>query len=145
GRDLWLSPMLAVVLVAQAAAAGAAALAIVAVARDADDGLQRFLALSLLAAIAVIAASTAMEYSHATHGTRQARAAIRNLLRGPFATMFWWGAVVAGMIAPAALLAVSLATDGPAALLVAAAVLSLGGLFAAEHTFVKAGQSVPLS
>ncbi|MEX2556979.1 MAG: 4Fe-4S dicluster domain-containing protein, partial [Actinomycetota bacterium] len=43
GRDLWLSPMLAVVLVAQAAAAGAAALGIVAVARDADDGLQRFL------------------------------------------------------------------------------------------------------
>jgi hypothetical protein len=59
--------------------------------------------------------------------------------------MFWWGGVVAGMVAPAALLAAYLAADGGPVLLVGASVLALAGLLAAEHSFVKAGQSVPLS
>lgn len=142
GRDLWQSPLLAWILLAQATLAGAASLIIAGVFADAD-ATRPFAARVVLGAAIAWALMTIVELSGSTHATEQARKAAHNMTSGPYAAQFWTG-VALGMIVPGALAAVYLASGG-AALLVVAAVSAHAGLISAEHAFVRAGQSVPLS
>ena len=68
------------------------------------------------------------------------------MTRGAYAGQFWFGGVLIGLVVPAVLLTICLASDSrspwPAAF---AGVAALFGMLAYEDAFVRAGQSVPLS
>jgi Ni/Fe-hydrogenase subunit HybB-like protein len=129
-RDLWQSPLLPPHLLVQAVLAGAAALLPVAAA--VQPGAVRPLSLVLAAASAVHLLMVAGELS-LTHGTAHARAATHELVDGRFRMWFRGGMAltIVGALAP---------WTGPWTGLVA-----LVGLFAFEHAYVQAGQSVPLA
>jgi Fe-S-cluster-containing dehydrogenase component/formate-dependent nitrite reductase membrane component NrfD len=141
GRDLWQTPLLLPVLLAQAVTAGAAALTLGAGAFDVADDLRDLVLWCLFGGALGQLALVAVEVT--SHGTVHVEMATRAMTHGPYRTRFWSG-VAGGMVAPAVLAAASIAADGlvPAAL---GAVLALGGLYATEDAFVRAGQSVPLS
>lgn len=142
GRDLWQTPLLLPVLLAQAVTAGGAAYAII----DLFMGIPEVAAIRwvLLAGVAATAALIAIELS--AHGSRHVELAIETMTKGRYANQFWWGGIVLGLIVPAVLVICSLAFDIDNPILVAvAAVSALVGMFAYEDSFVRAGQSVPLS
>jgi len=148
GRDLWQSPLLAWILVVQAVVAGAAVLSI-GVAFFDPTVLRLLLAKVLLIGCGVWAASTIVEFSTSSHATQQARRAAHNLIKGPYAGLFWSG-VIFGMIIPAALAGtyvwlIEAQISENIELLLVASVSALVGLASYEHGFVRAGQSVPLS
>jgi Fe-S-cluster-containing dehydrogenase component/formate-dependent nitrite reductase membrane component NrfD len=142
GRDLWQTPLLLPVLLAQAVTAGGAVYAILDVFMDVPEPTA--IRWVLLGGLAATAAFIAIELT--AHGTRQVELATAAMTRGRYASQFWWGGVGLGLVVPAALVIVALAADVsspvPAAL---AGVAALIGLFAYEDSFVRAGQSVPLS
>jgi hypothetical protein len=79
-------------------------------------------------------------------GSRHVELAIHEMTHGSYRQQFWWGGIVLGLGVPAALVVIALAGDvsGPA-LPALAGVAALVGMFAYEDSFVRAGQSVPLS
>ena len=134
GRDLWQSPLLPVHLVVQALLSGGAVLAFLPAARSvAVAGIAVFLALHLL----IVLGEFTMP-----HTTANARYAARLITHGPYRRLFWWGAIGAGGLVPALLLAIG-STSAIAVGL--ASVLALAGLLAYEWCFVMAGQAVPNS
>ena len=133
-RDLWQSPLLPPLLLVQALLAGSAALVLVATRLDPEH----------VPALAWIA--TGATFVHlllvagevtVTHATAHARLAAWEMTRGRYAAFFRGGfalqalGVFLGLFAPGAS--------------VPAAVLVLAGLLAYEHSFVQAGQAVPLA
>lgn len=142
-RDLWQGPMATVDLVAQAGAAGAGILLIAGVPFGLLDPfalrvLSLTLGISLMAHVLLIV----LEHVLAPSPTRHHELAVRTIVRGPFAQLFWGGAIVAGGLLPAI---VSLTTPTTATPIVAAAFLALAGSLAWEYIWVEAGQSVPNS
>ena len=98
----------------------------------------------LLGGVAATALFVAIELS--SHGSRHVELAVDAMTRAPTPRQFWWGGVVLGLVVPAALVIVALAADVDGAALPAlAGVAALVGMFAYEDSFVRAGQSVPLS
>ena len=69
-----------------------------------------------------------------THATAHAALATREMTRGRFAGFFWAGVVLAAGAVAAPWLGGWVAAP-----------LALVGLFAFEHAYVQAGQSVPLA
>ena len=142
GRDLWQTPLLLPVLLAQAVTAGGAVYAI----------LDLFMTIPevdavrwvLLAGVGATAALIAIELS--AHGSRHVELAVEAMTKGKYSDQFWWGGVVLGLVVPALLVIAALAFDIDNPILVAMAGLSaLVGMFAYEDAFIRAGQSVPLS
>jgi hypothetical protein len=88
-----------------------------------------FFGLSVVLHLGLVAGEVTM-----AHPTAHATLAARNMVWGPYAHWFW-----AGVLLPAASLA------AVASFPVVAALLALTGLFAYEHAYVQAGQSVPLA
>jgi hypothetical protein len=76
-----------------------------------------------------------------TSPTRHHALASEAIRRGPYARLFWIGAIAA---AAAAIGAAALSTHLPTAL-AASAALALTSSFAWEYVWVEAGQCVPLS
>ena len=144
-RDLWQGPSAAIDLVAQSFAAGAASLLLAAVgsggrAGDAIPTLGFVLATALVAHLAILA----FEHLLAPSPTRHHELAVQTIRRGPYAALFWWGAIVGGGLVPLALLlAAGPATSG--LLTAAASLLALAGGAAWEYIWVEAGQAVPIS
>lgn len=142
GRDLWQTPLLLPVLLAQAVTAGASALGIADLVVDVPG--PRAVIWSLLGGVLATAALVAMELTAA--GSRHVELAIHELSRGGRARRFWGGGVGVGLVVPAgmtvALLAAGSTNPVPLALAGAAA---LAGLYAYERAFLAAGQAVPLS
>lgn len=142
GRDLWQTPLLLPVLLSQAVTAGGAAYQVIDVFMDVPevDALRWV----LLAGIGATAAFVAMELT--SSGSRHVELAVHAMTRGTYARQFWVGGIVVGLAIPAVLMVVALAADldGPVAGAVAG-VCALIGMFAYEDSFVRAGQSVPLS
>lgn len=146
GRELWSTPLAAPHLIVQAVLAGSAALAMVVAAFDGSgsgvasagdiDWLGNTFFLSLLVHAVFIAAELFMPH-RSSHVAR----ATQTVLRGKYASEFWVGVVVAGVIVPLALLLVG--SSGIAWALAAA--IALVGLYVWEYLWVFAGQSVPLS
>jgi Fe-S-cluster-containing dehydrogenase component/formate-dependent nitrite reductase membrane component NrfD len=144
GRDLWQGPSAAIDLVAQSAAAGSASLLLVAMVfgrREADTVpfLVAMLAWSLVAHLVILA----FEHLLAPSPTRHHELAVETIRRGPFARLFWGGAVVAGGLLPLILLASIGASS--TAIVCGVALLALAGGAAWEYIWIEAGQSVPLS
>ena len=142
GRDLWQTPLLLPVLLAQAVVAGGASFAILDVFMTIPEA--RTISIVFLAALGALALLVATELW--SKGSRHVELATLEMTRGAYAGQFWFGGVLNGIVVPAVLLAFGLAIDTtspwPAAFAAAAA---LFGMFAYEDSFVRAGQSVPLS
>ena len=142
GRDLWQTPLLLPILLAQAVVAGAASFALLDLVMDVPEA--RTIQIVFVAALGALALLILTELW--SKGSRHVELATLEMTRGKYAGQFWFGGVLNGIIVPAALLVFALASDTtspwPAACAAAAA---LFGLFAYEDAYVRAGQSVPLS
>lgn len=141
GRDLWQSPLVLPMLLAQAATTGGAVYALLDLVADVPDATAVWWV--LLGGTVVSLAIVVLEIT--SRGSRNVEIAVRALTRGRYRNRFRFGVVV-GMILPAVLVVVALTVDaGGATLAAIAAVGVLVGTFAYEDAFVRAGQSVPLS
>ncbi len=142
GRDLWQTPLLLPVLLAQAVTAGGAVFAIMDLFMDVPAPTA--VRWCLLGGVLAVAGLVATELT--ASGTRHVEMAVRSMTHGAYATRFWWGGVLLGMVVPAALVTITLVggIDSPA-LPALAGLSALVGLLAYEDAFVRAGQSVPLS
>ncbi len=131
-RDLWQSPLLPPHLMVQASLAGPASLLPFAASglapRGSMLGLEVALALAAGAHLLLVAGELSL-----THPTAHAHLAVSEMTRGRYSLYFWAGAV---------LTAASLAAPWMG---VVASPLALAGLLAYEHSYVQAGQSVPLA
>jgi Fe-S-cluster-containing dehydrogenase component/formate-dependent nitrite reductase membrane component NrfD len=142
GRDLWQTPLLLPILLAQAVVAGGAAYSILDLFIDvpAADAVR----IGFLAGLGGLVLLIATELW--SSGSRHVELATLEMTRGAYANQFWLGGLLLGIAVPAVLLVMSLAVDGvgpvPAA---GAGLAALLGMFAYEDAFVRAGQSVPLS
>ena len=141
GRDLWQTPLLLPTLLAQAVTAGGATYAILDLFLAVPEA--RAISWVLLGGVAATAALVAMELT--SKGSRHVELAVHEMTHGRYAKQFWFSVFV-GLVVPAAMVIVELATDSISAISLAiAGSLSLIGMFAYEDSFVRAGQSVPLS
>ena len=77
-------------------------------------------------------------------GTPQVEAALHQMIRGTYKDRFWFGVLV-GVLTPVTIVLIALGDDMGPALPAAAGVAALAGMWAYEDSFVRAGQSVPLS
>jgi Fe-S-cluster-containing dehydrogenase component/formate-dependent nitrite reductase membrane component NrfD len=142
-RDLWQGPQSTVDLLLQALAEGAATLLIVSALAPgiANPATTRALVLVLIGATVLHLGLLVFDNLIAASPTRHHELAVSAIRRGPFARLFWGGAI---LVSGAATIILALAGGTPLAL-AAAAALALAGSFAWEYVWVEAGQSVPLS
>jgi Fe-S-cluster-containing dehydrogenase component/formate-dependent nitrite reductase membrane component NrfD len=144
GRDLWQSPLFLWHLLVQAFVAGAATILIIAILTQATTGILRPASLILLISsalsLAMILGETALP-----HVSEDVRRAAHALTKGQLSRRFWGLVVAVGLVAPIVLIVLALASIIPVAVVGAAAVLALAGIWWFEELWIKAGQSVPLS
>ncbi len=140
GRDLWQSPLLLPTLLAQTVTAGGAVYAILDLLMDVPD--PEAIRWVLLGGALSTAALIAVEIT--SKGTPHVEAAIREMTEGRYQIKFLIGVVV-GLLIPAALVIIALSADSGAVLPAVAGVAAIVGMWFYEDSFVRAGQSVPLS
>jgi Ni/Fe-hydrogenase subunit HybB-like protein len=141
GRDLWQTPLLLPTLLAQAVTAGGATYAIMDLFLAVPE--PRAVRWVLLGGVVATAALVSMELT--SKGSRHVELAVHEMTHGAYAKQFWFSMLI-GLVVPAVIVIVELATNSNSAISLAiAGVLSLIGMFAYEDSFVRAGQSVPLS
>ena len=142
GRDLWQTPLLLPVLLAQAVTAGGAAYAVLDLFLTVPEPTA--IAWVIVGGVAATAALIGVELT--SRGSRHVELAVHSLTRGSYATQFWWGGIGLGLVVPAAIAVIVLAADvtNPVPLAVAG-LAAVAGMFGYEDSFVRAGQSVPLS
>ena len=141
GRDLWQTPLLLPTLLAQAAVAGGAAYAVADLVMDVPEvAAVRWVLLGGLVATGVLVAAEVT-----SRGTAHVEAAVEAMTRGRYARCFWAGGVALGLVVPAVATAVALAAGTGAALPAIAGLCAVAGMWFYEDSFVRAGQSVPLS
>ena len=149
GRDLWQGRHAAALdLVAQSGIAGAATLVITVVvfhgggaSEIAGPVVFYVFPVSVLAHLAILVFENLVMLSP----TRHHELAILTIRRGPYARLFWGGAIAAGCVFPLAVAAGLVVGVISAGLVVTASVLALAGSAAWDYIWVEAGQSVPLS
>jgi formate-dependent nitrite reductase membrane component NrfD len=139
GRDFWQSPMLGLHMLVHSVMAGAAVFLITSFVRPLDPGFSTFLWYASVGALCLHLGTLAIELT-TTHSTDDAHAVVEMILDGEFSSQFWYGMILAGNLLP--LMGLLL---GPTAALLPAALLILVGLWFAEHIWVKAPQTIPLS
>ena len=141
GRDLWQTPLVLPTLLAQAVTAGGAGYAVMEFAVEGPDRevAQWVLLAGVLATAALIGAEIL------SRGTAHVEAAVAAMTRGRYARQFWAGGVGLGLAIPAVLVAVALATDAGSWAAAVAGISAVVGMWFYEDSFVRAGQSVPLS
>jgi formate-dependent nitrite reductase membrane component NrfD len=138
GRDFWQSPLLLPHLLVSALVGGSAMLLIAdGVVGDDPIAVSDF-AFVLLVSLVLNGVLLLAELG-GRHGSLDAGRAAALITRGHYRARFWGGVVVAGILLPIALIAL-----GPSGA-VPAAVFALAGLWVWEDTWIRAGQSVPLS
>jgi formate-dependent nitrite reductase membrane component NrfD len=142
GRDLWQTPLLLPILLAQAVVAGGSAFALLDLVIDVPE--PKAIRIAFLGALGGLALLIATELW--SKGSRTVELATLEMTRGKYAAQFWFGGILNGIVLPAALLTVTFAVDEPGPWPAACAgAAALFGLFAYEDAYVRAGQSVPLS
>jgi Fe-S-cluster-containing dehydrogenase component/formate-dependent nitrite reductase membrane component NrfD len=141
GRDLWQTPLMLPVLLAQAISAGAAALIIPIAAFNVDPAVESIVLWSLFGGLIAQLVLVAIEIT--SHGSVSVEMATAAMTRGEYRGRFWFG--VTGGMAGAGAIALIAAVQGNVTLGALAGVLAIAGLAAYEDAFVRAGQSVPLS
>jgi Fe-S-cluster-containing dehydrogenase component/formate-dependent nitrite reductase membrane component NrfD len=142
GRDLWQTPLLLPVLLAQAVTAGGATFAI----------LDLFMAVPETTAIrwtllgGVIATAVLVAIELTSRSSRHVELATEAMTKGTYAQQFWTGGVLIGMIVPALAVLFTFVggLDSPV-LPAIGGLAAIVGMFFYEDSFVRAGQSVPLS
>ncbi|HZU01141.1 MAG TPA: 4Fe-4S dicluster domain-containing protein [Ktedonobacteraceae bacterium] len=145
GRDFWQSPLLLPILLVQAMLAGAAALGLLSWFLNAGSTLRNLFTIVLLSAIVVHLLLVLLEVFGA-HSNSHVAAAAHFISRGGLQRAFWGLFIIIGSALPVVMLSSALlAPIARPALLGVAGIAALVGLFAYEHCFVTAGQSVPLS
>jgi Fe-S-cluster-containing dehydrogenase component/formate-dependent nitrite reductase membrane component NrfD len=144
GRDLWQSPLFLWHLLVQALIAGSATILIAGILMGAPSGILRSAVLILLASLIVSLAMNMGEIA-LPHVSEDVRIATRALIKGQLSGRFWSLVVGVGLIAPITLAVLVSASVVPIAVVGAAAVLALAGLWWFEELWVKAGQLAPLS
>jgi Fe-S-cluster-containing dehydrogenase component/formate-dependent nitrite reductase membrane component NrfD len=141
GRDLWQTPLLLPILLAQAVVAGGAAFALLDLVMAIPEA--RTLSIAFLAGIGALVLLIATEV--VSTGSRHVELATLEMTRGRYATRFWLGVLV-GLVIPGVLLSIALSIDEPGPWPAAiAGATALVGLFSYEDAYIRAGQSVPLS
>ena len=141
GRDLWQTPLLLPTLLAQAAVAGGAAYSVADLLMDVPQPAAAHW--TMLAGVLATAMLIAVEV--ASRGTAHVEAAVAAMTRGRYARRFWAGGVLVGLALPAVALIVTVAAGTGPLLPALAAGAALVGMWFYEDSFVRAGQSVPLS
>jgi Fe-S-cluster-containing dehydrogenase component/formate-dependent nitrite reductase membrane component NrfD len=146
GRDFWQSPLLLWQLLAHAAVGGAAALLIAAAIMGLSEqpgfaAAQSALAWTLAIGL-VIAGLLVIGELYSPHPSDDVAAAAHLLKQGPLAGRFWVLAIGVGIVTP---LAVLIFTSTHPFAVVLAGVTALAGIWAYEDSWVRAGQSVPMS
>jgi Fe-S-cluster-containing dehydrogenase component/formate-dependent nitrite reductase membrane component NrfD len=147
GRDLWQGEHSAIDLIVQSASAGAATLLLIAAVSRGNDGVLVVFIPVLFVSVMVHLAILVFQNLLSKSPTRHHELALDTIRRGPYARLFWGGAIVAGGVLPAALLSAEF-LGGPGlamATVPGAAILALAGGAAWDYVWVEAGQSVPLS
>ncbi len=145
GRDFWQSPLLLPTLLAQAILAGSSALGLLSVALNVGNAITSILAMMLFIALAVHGMLVLVEVL-GSHANSHVAAAAHYVTRGPLQYIFWGPFFAVGTLLPLVLLVIGwFAPGSQPVLLCFAGLFALAGLFAYEHCFVTAGQSVPLS
>ena len=97
---------------------------------------------AFLAGVCVTAALITLEAT--SKGTPHVEAAVHQMVKGTYRDRFWFGVLV-GLFVPGCVLILALATGSGSSLVAAAGVAAIAGMWAYEDSFVRAGQSVPLS
>jgi len=140
-RDLWQGPHAAIDLLMQAIAEGAAALILAGLTLRQPGAAT--LGWTLAGALGAHVALIVLENVLTPSATRHHELAVDAIRRGPFARLFWGGAIACATIGVLSAPLAAIGQHGPA--LAIAALLALAGSFAWEYVWVEAGQSVPLS
>ena len=141
GRDLWQSPLVLPTLLAQAVTAGGAGYAVMELAVEGPDrAVAQWVLLAGVLATAVLIGAEIL-----SRGTAHVEAAVAAMTRGRYARQFWAGGVGLGLAVPAVLVAVALGTDAGSWAAGVAGISAVAGMWFYEDSFVRAGQSVPLS
>lgn len=145
GRDFWQSPLLLPVLLVQAILAGSSALGLLAWVSGGGRAITSMLTVMLLIALALHGALALVE-AFGSHANSHVAAAAHYMVRGPLQYIFWGPFFAIGTVIPLLLLIIGeFAPGAQPVLLCFVGIFALAGLFAYEHCFVTAGQSVPLS
>lgn len=145
GRDFWQSPLLLPILIVQAALAGSASLGLLAWIEGAGNSLLHFFIVALLSAVVVHVLLILLEV-FGSHSNSHVAAAAHTITHGSLRNIFYGLFMVVGVLVPLILLVVALILPvAQPVLLGIAGLAALVGLFAYEHCFVVAGQSVSLS
>ena len=142
GRDLWQTPLLLPILLAQAVTAGGAAYAILDLFLDVPE--PDAIRWTLLGGVVATAALLAVELT--SRSSRHVELATEVMTAGTYRTQFWTGGVLIGLVIPfiAVLMTFASGLDSPV-LPAVGGLAAIVGLYFYEDAFVRAGQSVPLS
>jgi formate-dependent nitrite reductase membrane component NrfD len=140
-RDLWQSPMVGFVLLAQATIMGAAIVLSVAVVTGTEGSLIDVARAALAGGALLNVVALLLGEAFARHATTNARAAADLLVRGPWWHAFWLGGLALAGLVPLIAAAAPIETTLVAEAGLAAAI----GLLWYELGFVQAGQAVPIS
>lgn len=140
GRDLWQTPLLLPTLLAQAVTAGGATYAIA----DLVMNVPEVAAIRWTLLGGALATGALIWVEITSKGTPHVEAAIYQMTTGDYRKKFICG-VVLGLLIPGALVLIALSVDAGPVLPAIAGIAALIGMWAYEDSFVRAGQSVPLS
>lgn len=142
GRDLWQTPLLVWHMIGGALAVGAGASLIGTFALEDLSGSGPAFAWVMVLGASLVGVMTLTEFL-GSHPTNNARAAFDHMTRGAFAGEWRRGQALV-VVAPI-LTGLLVVSGSPVVVGAAGGVAAMVGVFLADHAFVKAGQSVPLS
>lgn len=138
GRDFWQSPLLSVHMLLHSAIAGTAMFAIA----SPILGDPSWITLIPKLLIGLLITKLIVDWFElaTTHSTSDAKKTVWQITRGGFSRMYWIGVVLCGCLIP-----IVLACLPFAAATLLAGIITLAGLYIAEHIWVRAPQQIPLS
>ena len=143
GRDLWQSPTLLWHMIAGAFSAGGGLGLLAAIVFEVPSVAETTFGWSLLGGSLSLGLIATVELS-SDHPTRNITEAIHHMTKGAYATEWWFGGQLLGVVLPV-LLAASMLASGWVWIGAVGGVASFAGIWFADDAFVKAEQSVPLS
>jgi len=139
GRDFWQSPSMVLHMLIHSLMAGASVVLILPfvmdVAGDWIDLASKVLIGSLLANLAIMLIEVSI-----THPTEDAKRTVKMIVNGRYASRFWFGVIVLTNLLPLGILFL-----GGGYLALAAAVLTIVGIYITEKIWVEAPQRIPLT
>ncbi len=141
GRDMWQTPLLLPILLAQAGIGGAGTALVLAPLFDLPGELTTASRWMLLASVLLAGFLIATELT--SKGTVHVELAQGAMTRGPYRGRFW-ASIGIGMVAAGVLAAIAIGADSESVALLAG-IAAIAGVALYEDAFVRAGQSVPLS